>query len=161
VSLGADDERSRRVSARLLSEQEVPVVSSPARGRFSATIDRDLQEVEFTLSYSGLQANVAQAHIHLAQPNVNGGIMVWLCGTTTNPGPSGTQTCPQSGSITGVIRPANVLATGSNPAGSQGIAAGEFEEFVAMVLKGLAYANVHTALSPGGEIRGQIRPAGD
>ena len=158
LTLGAVGEVTH-VSAGLAPEQEVPAVSSPAGGQFFATINDDLQEVEYSLTFSGLQAAVTQAHIHLAQPNVNGGIMVWLCGTLTNPGPAGTQQCPQAGTITGIIRPSNVLQTG-NPPGSQGIAAGEFDEFVAAVRNGLAYANVHTAQSPGGEIRGQIQPGG-
>jgi hypothetical protein len=40
---------------------------------------------------------------------------------------------------------------------TQGVAPGDFDELVAAIRNGLAYANVHTAQSPGGEIRGQIR----
>jgi hypothetical protein len=78
---------------------------------------------------------------------------VWLCGTATNPGPAGTQVCPQSGTITGTITADNVVATG----GAQQITAGEFAEFLAALKKELAYANVHTNLSGTGEIRGQIK----
>lgn len=143
-----------RVSATLRPSHEVPSVSSPARGSFSAKIDTTADTVEYRLSYSGLQAPITQAHIHLAQFNVNGGIMVWLCGTPATPlAPAGTQLCPQSGTITGLIQPANVVAINS-----QGIAAGDFDEFVAALRSGLAYANVHTEQSTGGEIRGQVLP---
>jgi hypothetical protein len=142
-----------RVSALLQPENEVPAVSSPAGGRFVAVIDDLNQAVDFELTYAGLQADVRQAHIHMAQPNVNGGIMVWLCDSATNPGPGDTPACPQSGTVTGTIGPADVVA-----ANSQGIAAGDFDEFLAAIRKGLAYVNVHTAQSPGGEIRGQVRP---
>ncbi len=141
------------VSAALRPWFEVPVVSSPARGSFSARINTQNDSVSYRLTYSGLQADIRQAHIHLAQPNVNGGIMVWLCGTPTNPGPPLTQVCPQSGTITGTILPANVIEITT-----QGIAPGDFDEFVAALRAGLAYANVHTVQSTGGEIRGQIRP---
>lgn len=147
---------ARRVSADLRPENEVPAVSSPAGGRFTAIIDDDAETVEYTLTFDGLQAPITQAHIHFAQPNVNGGIMVWFCGTASNPGPVGTPTCPQSGTVEGVFRPANVLAINS-----QGIAAGEFGEFVQALRSGLAYANVHTQQSGGGEIRGQIKPGGE
>jgi CHRD domain len=40
---------------------------------------------------------------------------------------------------------------------SQAILAGELAEVLAAIRAGVAYANVHTTLSPGGEIRGQIR----
>ena len=152
ASLTADD-GPRLVSANLRGTNEVPVVSTPASGRFTAVIDDDAETVDWELSFEGLQATVPQAQIHFAQPNVNGGIMVWFCGSATNPGPTGTPACPQSGTIEGTFRPANVLAV--TP---QGIAAGEFAEFVRALRSGLAYANVHTATSPGGEIRGQIKP---
>ena len=41
------------------------------------------------------------------------------------------------------------------PAG-QGVAPGEFEEAIAAMRDGAAYANVHTVVYPTGEIRGQI-----
>jgi len=46
-----------------------------------------------------------------------------------------------------------VLAT-TNPA--QGVAAGEFDEFVQALRAEAAYANVHTAAFGAGEIRGQV-----
>ena len=122
-----------------------------SRGRFSAEVDED--NVEWELTFEGLQAPITQAHIHFGQHFINGGIMVWLCGTTTNPGPAGTQVCPQSGTISGTITAAEVVG----PGGAQQLGAGEFAEFVAALKKELAYANVHTSISGGGEIRGQIK----
>ena len=142
-----------RITANLQSETEVPSISSPAHGRFEAEIDDD--SVEYQLSFEDLQGVVTQSHIHIAQPNVNGGIMVWLCNTTTNPGPATFKgpACPAApgGTVTGIIQAADVLAV--TP---QGIAAGEFDEFVAALKKELAYVNVHSSLFPGGEIRGQV-----
>jgi hypothetical protein len=150
--------RGDRVQANLQSENEVPAVSSVARGKFSAEIDED--NVEWEMTFEGLQAPITQSHIHFAQQNVNGGIMVWLCGTgapgTPLAGPAGTQTCPQSGTISGTITADDVVAIGGANAGQQ-IAAGEFAEFVAALKKELAYANIHTQISGGGEIRGQIK----
>lgn len=143
--------RGDRVQAKLTPEAEVPAVSSVARGKFSAEIDDD--QVEWEMTFDGLQGTITQSHIHFAQENVNGGIMVWLCGTATNPGPAGTQVCPQNGTISGTITSAEVVG----PGGAQQLGAGEFAEFVAALKKELAYANVHTNLSAGGEIRGQIK----
>jgi hypothetical protein len=148
----AHGNRTIRVSADLAPSHEVPAVSSPAEGKFTAEIDTTADEITYELTFSGLQANVTQSHIHFAQPNVNGGIVVWLCGTATNPGPAGTQTCPQTGTITGTIHGTDIQTVAP-----QGIATGEFDELVAAIRRGLAYANVHTAQSTGGEIRGQIR----
>jgi hypothetical protein len=155
-SLGADDDNrgGNRIAATLRPTNEVPAVSSPARGRFSAVIHDD-RTITYELSYEGLQAPVLMSHIHFAQRNVNGAIVVWLCGTAVTPanrGPEGTQTCPQSGTITGTITPANIQTVPS-----QGIATGEFDELEAAIRAGLAYVNVHSVQSPGGEVRGQIR----
>jgi hypothetical protein len=148
--------RAEHIQATLSGYEEVPVVSTVATGEFQAMISNDDQFIDYELTYSGLQGTVQQAHIHVAQLSVNGSIVIWLCGTTTNPGPPGTPTCtPGSGSFTGTITTANVVAA-TNPA-SQQIAAGELAEVIAAMRAGAAYVNVHTNLSPGGEIRGQIR----
>ncbi len=152
----ADQRQGGRFSATLESEQEVPAVSSRARGTIRLDIDDQAQQIEYELSYSGLQAEVAQGHIHFAQPGVNGGIVLWLCEGTTQSPIETTPTCPQEGSVSGVLTAADVVAIGGANAGQQ-VAAGEFAEVMALIRKGLAYANVHTAASPGGEIRGQIR----
>ncbi len=151
--LAQNRQRVIKITAELRPQHEVPSVSSPAaEAHFSATIDTVAGELAYEMTFSGLQAPVTQSHIHFAQPNVNGGIMVWLCGTATNPGPTGTQTCPQSGTITGTIHAADIQTLTT-----QGIATGEFDEFVNAILSGLAYANIHSTQSPGGEMRGQIR----
>ncbi len=129
-------------------------VSSVATGDFEATIDDEAQEIHFTLSYSGLEDVVRQAHIHFGQRSVNGGIAIWLCETALNPRPISSPDvpeCPQSGTVEATVGADHVVG----PTG-QGIAAGEFEEIVAAIRAGRAYANVHTTKFPGGEIRAQI-----
>ena len=146
--------RAEPIKASLIGFQEVPVVSTVARGEFHATISEDEQSIDYELTYSGLQGTVTQSHIHVAQRSVTGSIVIWLCGTTTNPGPAGTQPCPQAGTITGTIMAANVVAGATT---SQQLMAGDLAAVIAAIRARVAYANVHTDLSPGGEIRGQIR----
>jgi hypothetical protein len=151
TDLGAAS-RMRWLVATLEPRFEVPAVASPGSGVFIASIDDEAKEIEFSMTFRNLQSTVTQSHIHFAQPNVNGGIVIWLCGTATNPGPAETQTCPQSGTITGTIRAGNVLGVAA-----QGIAAGDFDKIVDNLRAGLGYANIHTMQSPGGEIRGQLK----
>jgi hypothetical protein len=150
----AFDGRGRdRIEARLKSFQEVPAVSSVASGRFKATLDAASGSIAYELSYSGLEGTVTMSHIHLGQHGVNGGIMVWLCQTATNVDPTAlSPSCPQSGTVSGVIQAANVVG----PSG-QGVAAQEFAEMVAALRAGVAYVNVHSSKFPAGEIRGQLR----
>ena len=146
--------RAERIRAALTGYEEVPVVSTVASGEFVGMISRDDQSIDYQLTYTGLQGTVTQAHIHVAQPSVNGSIVIWLCETATNPGPAGTPTCtPGSGIFTGTITAANVVAGAT---ASQQLAAGELAEVIAAMRAGAVYVNVHTNLSPGGEIRGQI-----
>jgi hypothetical protein len=67
-----------------------------------------------------------------------------------------TPECPQGGSVSGTLTAANVVQPATPPPPPQQILAGELAEVIAAIRAGKAYANVHTNLSPGGEIRGQI-----
>ena len=83
--------------------------------------------------------------------------VVWLCGTSGFPGPAGTATCPtRAGTVTGTVTAADVVAA---PAAQQ-LGAGELSEVIAAMRAGSAYVNVHTTVSTGGEIRGQISTRG-
>jgi hypothetical protein len=143
---GGDD-----FDARLKGFEEVPAVSTVAKGRFEAEIDEDEQLIEYELSYRDLEANALFAHIHLGQRTANGGVSVFLCGGGDKP------PCPPTaGTVEGTIDPADVIG----PA-NQGIAPGEFAELVRAMRAGVTYANVHSSKFPGGEIRGQIRGEDD
>jgi hypothetical protein len=144
-----------RLRAVLTGGEEVPIVSTAAAGEFAGLLNGG-ESLDYELSFNGLQGTVQQAHIHLAQPSVNGAIVIWLCQTETTPAPPSvsalTPVCPQSGSVRGLITPANVLAVAT-----QQVAAGGLGQVIAAMRAGFAYVNVHTIPSTGGEIRGQIR----
>ncbi len=151
------DGEGRSLKADLDGFEEPPAVSSTGSGEFRAKISRDRSSFEYTLRYEDLEGTVTQAHIHVGQKGVNGGISVWLCETSTNPGPADTPDCPgpNSGEVTGMVTAAQVIG----PSG-QGVAPGEFEELLEAMREGVTYANVHSTRNPGGEIRGQIRRRG-
>lgn len=149
---------SKQLRASLHGYEEVPVVSTAGRGNFRATVTPSGDGFAYRLTYSGLEGDVTQAHIHFGQPAVNGGISVWLCSNLNPPGstPPGTQPCPPPpATVTGTIGPGNVVGPTS-----QGIAPGEMAELMRAIRAGVTYANVHSSLFPGGEIRGQIRGGG-
>jgi hypothetical protein len=141
------------VRASLSGVQEVPVVLTTGHGTFSAEISDDETMVSWTLSYADLQSPITQAHIHVGQRNVNGGISVWLCSNLASPPtPAGVQACPPPpATINGTFTAANVVG----PA-SQGVAPGELADLIGALRARLTYANIHTVVSPGGEVRGQI-----
>ena len=142
----------REVRTRLTGFQEVPAISTDASGKFRAKLRTSSEEIRYELSYADLTGAVQQAHIHIGQRSVNGGISVFLCSNLGN-GPAGTQACPPApATISGTIRPADVVG----PA-DQGIDPMEFDELVGAIRAGVAYANVHSETYPTGEILGQLR----
>ncbi len=133
--------------------EEVPAVSTTGNGSFKAEFNPYGTEINWELTYLTLEGQITQSHIHFAQKSVNGGIVVFLC-TNLGNGPVGTQTCPPPpATIRGTIRAADVGAG----AAAQGIAAGQFEEFKRALRSGNTYANIHSTIWPGGEVRSQIR----
>ncbi|MEP7280682.1 MAG: CHRD domain-containing protein [Rubrivivax sp.] len=143
---------AQTVQTRLVPHEEVPAVSSAASGSFKAFIDRRSGTISYTLSYENLQGDVRQAHIHLGQHSVAGGIMVWLCQTATNPDPTGlSPACPTAGSVGGVIQASSVIG----PA-AQGVDPLQFDELTRAIRLGVAYVNVHSSKFPAGELRGQL-----
>ena len=154
--------RAENIRATLTGFEEVPAVSTLARGEFRGTIARGDQSIDFELRYSGLQGNVQQAHIHVAQPSVNGLIVIWLCQTATRTDPTGLAATCQPGQdteavITGTITPENVIGPIPADPNPQQLTDRDLAEVIRAIRAGAAYVNVHTNLSPGGEIRGQIR----
>jgi hypothetical protein len=141
----------------LTGYSEVPLsLSTTGNGEFQARISNDETQIQYRLSYSDLEADVTQAHIHLGSPSQAGGISVFLC-TNLGNGPAGTQACPAApATITGTIQAADVIG----PA-AQGITAGQLAELISAIRAGATYVNVHSTLYPVGEIRSQIDSHGN
>lgn len=135
------------VRANLSGNQEVPAVISGGGGTFVGTIDGGT--ITFRLEYA-TEGVVTQAHIHVGQAGANGGVAAFLCSNLGN-GPIGTPACPTSpGSIEGLLTPADLT-------GLPAQRVTEFDRLLKAIETGLAYVNVHTVESPGGEVRGQLR----
>ena len=147
--------KADQIGALLTGYEESPSVSTTASGEFTATIAPDGSVITYTESYSGLQAPVTQSHIHVGQLGVNGSVVIFLCQTAANPDPTGlAPQCPQQGTVSGTITTANVIAGATT---TQQLAAKDLAGVITAIQAGAAYAKVHTTVSPGGEIRGQIR----
>jgi hypothetical protein len=155
VLMGSSGHGKRSFGARLSGFLETPSsISSAGSGRFKIRVNSAESSAEYELSYEDLEGSqVLFAHIHLGQPATTGGVMVFLC-TNVGGAPAGTPACPgpAGGTVTGTLTAADLIG----PA-NQGVASGEFEEFVDALRGDAAYVNVHTDLFQPGEIRGNIR----
>jgi hypothetical protein len=88
---------------------------------------------------------VGAAHIHVGQTKVNGGVTVFFCGGGGRPA------CPQEGTVEGDFTASDVIGLAA-----QQLEVNNLAKLLATIRAGQTYANVHTTMSPGGEIRGQI-----
>lgn len=172
VSAAYAKDKAEKLAAKLSGYNEVHFIAGPpaalrgaistaASGKFDATIDPSGTQINYTLTYKGLESDVTQSHIHFGQKHTVGGIVVWLCQTTGTPAPAAvaasTPFCPglRDGTVSGTITAAQVLTVTG-----QGINATEFAELLRAIRAGAAYANVHSTTFGPGEIRGQIKVSG-
>ena len=143
--------------ARLRGNEEVPPISTTGQGFFFATLNGAETQLDYSIVYFGLTGAVTQSHIHIGQPGVNGGIVLFLCTNLAPPAgvpvpppcPSGTGPVPVT--VSGTLTAANVITQNA-----QGIAAGEFSEVIDAMRAIVSYANIHSDLFPGGEVRGVV-----
>lgn len=153
----------KRITEFLTGFEEVPALSTPGNGEFKARISNDETQIQWELFYRDLESAVQQAHIHIGNTSVNGGISVFLC-TNLGNGPEGIQPCPPGpATISGTIRAAdvspNIPATAA--ARGQGLNTGEMAELIRAIRAGATYVNVHTTGRAAGEIRSQIHGTHD
>jgi hypothetical protein len=125
------DSNSYALSGNASGAQEVPSNSSTATGTMTGSYNKATNVLQYNISWSGLTGPVTGMHFHgPASVGVSAGILVEI--TTTSTGISGST----SGSVT------------------------VEESFETALLAGQVYYNIHTALYPAGEIRGQITASG-
>jgi hypothetical protein len=151
IAFASAADEGTRFRASLVGTQEVPALFVPGSAIFDARVLANDTRIEFELTFEQLTAPPLVAHVHFGQRSVNGAVSFFLCGGGGKPA------CPAStsGTVTGTVVAADVLG----PA-AQGIAPGNLAGILQMIRAGFGYANMHTPLHPGGEIRGQIHVRG-
>lgn len=139
--------------SKLNGYQEVPAVSTTGEGTFFLS---NTGPFVSELSYD-LEGEIIQAHIHLGQVGVNGGVMIWLCANPSfnfdPPPPDETPACTgHSGFVSRALTAEDVVG----PSG-QGVEPEQGVKAIHAIRAGIAYVNVHSTSFGGGEIRGQLR----
>ncbi|MEE9494362.1 MAG: CHRD domain-containing protein [Gammaproteobacteria bacterium] len=115
------------LSATIDGGQEVPAVTSLGSGAASMTFDDISNLLSWNITFNGLSGPATAAHFHGAAPAGSN------AGVLLN-----------IGNISGLLDPMVGSATITAPQATD-------------LLAGLWYINIHTALNPGGEIRGQVQ----
>lgn len=120
------------------NERPTPTNSSAtAIGTFTYETAKD--DILYSVSYSGLSGSAQAAHLHIGGPRGVGPIILPML-----PNPTGT-----SGVISGTLTNADLI----NQAVS-GVT--DISQVNALALANGIYANLHSTVFPGGEIRGQL-----
>jgi hypothetical protein len=134
--------------ATMNSASEVPAVTGSGTGTFTATLDTSTNIFTYDITFTGLTSNVTVGHIHgPATTTVAAGTTVnfgTLAGATFTTGAT-------AGTAHGVVvlNAANQITASPTP-GMKG------DSLKKLLFAGLTYANIHTTINGGGEIRGQI-----
>jgi hypothetical protein len=139
--------------ATLTGSQEVPATPSPGIGSALVTLDTTTNLLTVNVSFAGLASPTIASHIHCCAPLGTNAMVATT--VPTFPGfPLGvtTGTYLQTFNLTlaSTYNPAFITAHGGTVAGAQAA-------FIAGLLGGQTYLNIHTVQFPGGEIRGQLQ----
>jgi trimeric autotransporter adhesin len=130
--------------ATMTPANEVPPTSSTGSGTFTATLDTTNNLFTYDVTFTGLTSPVTLGHIHgPAVAGVNAGTTVnfgTLPGATFSVGAT-------SGAAHGSLTLNAATPVTSSMSG---------DSLKKLLFAGLTYANVHTTINGGGEIRGQI-----
>ena len=152
------DGRTRTFNVDADGFQEVPAAIFTT-GLASLSLRDRGDRFEYTFSFKGLTGNIENsvgAHIHFGRPGVNGGIIAFICGTSTSTGPAETPACISDGQgnglVVGTIRAEDILEVSD-----QGFPANDLDAFREAVQARATYLNVHTDTFPSGEIRGDFQ----
>jgi hypothetical protein len=164
--LAFSDDGSGKFREFLTGLKEAPqIVVTNATGTFEAEVSQDGTGINYVLTFTDLESDVRQAHIHLGYPQNAGNIVLWLCETSFNVSPvDSTPPCTQndptnmrSGRVEGTLTAADVIPQAQNSI----VGAADWDAVVALIRSGRSYVNVHTQLVGAGEIRSQISNGDD
>ena len=142
-------------TAVLSGLNEIPPVTTTGTGSATITYDPVTHLLGLSIDFANLVSPTISSHIHCcsAQPTNNAGV------ATTTPTFVGFPLNVTSGTYVTTLD--LTLASSYNPAFVSNFASGSLAMAEALLSAGLAnnmaYVNIHTAMHPGGEIRGQIQ----
>jgi predicted outer membrane repeat protein len=134
AAAGPDAASNRVFTATLSGAQQVPTNTSPGTGSATVVLGPDQTTLTYTLTFANLQGNPTEVHLHVGPAGQNGPV-------ATDAGGANIELGNLPGATSGTVGPQTFTVNAA---------------FVAQLLGGNVYANVHTTAFPGGEIRGQL-----
>ena len=142
VGSASAEAQTLRFTALLSGANEVPGIASGSGGTATVTLNTATRAVTYKVDVYNMPSGTTQAHFHVGGPGVAGPVVVNF---VVQPNIS------NDFSISGTATSADLV-----PRQAQGI--GSWDDFIEALVLGQVYANVHSTVNPGGEIRGQVLP---
>jgi len=142
VGSASAEAQTMRFTALLSGANEVPGIASGSGGTATVTLNTATRAVTYRVDVYNMPSGTTQAHFHVGGPGVAGPVVVNF---VVQPNIS------NDFSISGTATSADLV-----PRQAQGI--GSWDDFIEALVLGQVYANVHSTVNPGGEIRGQVLP---
>jgi len=139
-TVGTAEAQIVRLAATLSGGNETPIVLTGAYGVATVTVDLGTQTVSWSIDVFNMPSGTNNAHFHVGAPGIAGPTVVNVAF------PAGIS---NDFNLSGSATAANLL-----PRTDQGIRS--WEDFLQALVGGQTYLNVHSAVNPGGEIRGQV-----
>lgn len=145
--------------AALSGAAEDPPVASPGTGEAWVTFDDAANTLRVKVTFSGLLGNVTVSHIHCCTAAPFAGNVGVATQTPTFAGfPAGVTAGSYDNTFDTTLASSFRAAFIADPLYGNGTVAGAEAALGAGLAAGKAYLNIHTNLSPGGEIRGFLTP---
>lgn len=142
VGSASAEAQTMRFTALLSGANEVPGIASGSGGTATVTLNTATRAVTYKIDVYNMPSGTTQAHFHVGGPGVAGPVVVNF---VVQPNIS------NDFSISGTATSADLV-----PRQAQGI--GSWDDFIEALVLGQVYANVHSTVNPGGEVRGQVLP---
>jgi predicted outer membrane repeat protein len=134
AAVGPDTASNRVFTAALSGAQQVPPTNSAGTGSATVVLGPDQATLTFAVTFANLQGNPTEVHLHVGPAGQNGPV-------ATDAGGANIELGNLPGATSGTVGPQTFTVNAA---------------FVAQLLAGNVYANVHTTAFTGGEIRGQL-----
>ncbi len=133
-----------RLTAVLSGGNETPaIVVTGATGTAEVFVNLATQKVTYTINVFNLPSGATGGHFHVGGPGAGGPVVVDL-----TPPPNVSNDFTLSGTLD---------AASLRVRADQGIRT--WEDFIQSLVGGQVYVNIHSAVNPGGETRGQLTMA--
>ncbi len=133
-----------RLTAVLSGGQEAPaLINTGATGTGEVFVNMATREVTYTVRIFNIPSGTTAGHFHVGPAGVAGPVVVDLA--------------PPANISNDFVLTGTATAASLRPNAERGIR--DWEDFIQSLVGGQTYLNIHTAVNPGGEIRGQLTVA--